>query len=75
MRFGSMSQSAGDSAAELEKLRAENTRLIALLESHAIQWQLPQVQPAPPAITVEHSRLTTVEKVALFRRKRTANTP
>jgi superfamily II DNA or RNA helicase len=63
-----MSQSAGDSAAELEKLRAENTRLIALLESHAIQWQLPQVQPAPPAITVEHSRLTTVEKVALFRR-------
>ena len=49
-------------------LEAENARLIALLESHAIQWQLPQVQPAPPAIAVEHSRLTTVEKVALFRR-------
>ena len=49
-------------------LQAENARLIALLESHGIQWQWPPVQPAPPAIAVEHSRLTTVEKVALFRR-------
>ena len=63
-----MSQSSGESVAELEKLHAENTRLIALLEAHGIQWQLPPVQPAPPAIAVEHSRLTTVEKVALFRR-------
>jgi len=49
-------------------LQAENTRLIALLESHSIQWQLPPVQTAPPAIAAEHSRLTPVEKVALFRR-------
>jgi len=63
-----MSKSEGESVAELENLHAENTRLIALLESHGIQWQLPPVQPAPPAIAVEHSRLTTVEKVALFRR-------
>ncbi len=49
-------------------LQAENARLIALLESHGIQWQLPPVQPSPPANVIEHSRLTTVEKVALFRR-------
>lgn len=63
-----MSQSSGDSVANLEKLQAENARLIALLESHDIQWQLPPVQPAAPDIAVEHSRMSTVEKVALFRR-------
>lgn len=50
---------------ELAALRAENTRLIALLESHGIEWR-PTLQPAtPPA---EPSRLSTDEKVALFRR-------
>jgi superfamily II DNA or RNA helicase len=50
---------------ELTTLRAENTRLIALLESHGIEWR-PQSKPAAPPD--EPSRLSTEEKVALFRR-------
>jgi superfamily II DNA or RNA helicase len=50
---------------ELTALRAENSRLIALLESHGIEWRAPQ-RPSPPP--VESSRLSTDEKVALFRR-------
>ncbi len=49
---------------ELAELRAENTRLIALLESRGIEWRLPS-RPEPPP---EPSRLSTEEKVALFRR-------
>ncbi len=48
-------------------LQAENTRLVALLEAHGIDWRLPQ----PTAVVLrepEPSRLTTAEKVALFRR-------
>ena len=51
----------------LEALRAENARLIALLESHGIEWQVrqeplqPYQCPAPPGFS-------TTEKVALFRR-------
>jgi hypothetical protein len=52
---------------ELSALQAENARLIALLESHGIEWR-----PLQPAVLVarepEPSRLTTAEKVALFRR-------
>ena len=49
------------------ELRAENARLIALLEANGIQWRaLPE--PVPPASTPERSRLSTEEKVALFRR-------
>jgi superfamily II DNA or RNA helicase len=59
---------------QLASLQSENARLIALLDSHGVEWRLPQ-QPTPP----EHappvpkpepspSRLSTVEKVALFRR-------
>ncbi|HOK48067.1 MAG TPA: hypothetical protein PLK67_19120, partial [Bryobacteraceae bacterium] len=52
---------------ELSGLRAENARLIALLESHGIEWRPPQ-----PVVLVarepEPSRLSTAEKVALFRR-------
>ncbi|MBB2486640.1 DEAD/DEAH box helicase family protein [Mitsuaria sp. WAJ17] len=48
-------------------LQAENTRLIALLEAHGIEWRLPQ-----PAVAMaqepEPSRLSTAEKLALFRR-------
>jgi len=50
---------------ELAALRAENTRLIALLESHGIEWRLRSKPATPP---VEPSRLSTEEKVALFRR-------
>lgn len=49
----------------LGALRAENSRLIALLETHGIDWRARQ-QPFPPP--VESSRLSTDEKVALFRR-------
>lgn len=50
---------------ELSALRAENTRLIALLESHGIEWRPPSKPATHPA---EPSRLSTEEKVALFRR-------
>ena len=50
---------------ELAALRAENTRLIALLESHGIEWRPLSKPAAPPA---EPSRLSTAEKLALFRR-------
>ncbi len=53
---------------ELTTLRAENARLIALLETHGIEWRMP-VAPAPaPSATVSTSRQSTEEKVALFRR-------
>ena len=54
---------------ELERLRAENARLIALLESHDIDWRH---DPAPTAasapLSPQPSNLSTAEKVALFRR-------
>jgi superfamily II DNA or RNA helicase len=48
-------------------LQAENARLIALLESHGIEWR-PAPAPAPSVRESESSALSTVEKVALFRR-------
>lgn len=52
---------------ELEALLAENERLISLLESHGIEWRLPP-PPATPVPEPEPSRLSTSEKLALFRR-------
>lgn len=52
---------------DLETLRAENTRLIALLESHGIEWRLPP-EPAEQAKAAEPSRQSTGEKIALFRK-------
>jgi hypothetical protein len=52
----------------LAAIQAENAPLIALLESHGIEWRLP---PQPVAVVVresEPSRLSTAEKLALFRR-------
>ncbi len=50
----------------LEALRAENARLIALLEAHDIEWRLPP-EPAPvAAIEAEPSNFSSQEKVALF---------
>ncbi|WP_291012066.1 DEAD/DEAH box helicase family protein [Hydrogenophaga sp.] len=58
-------------------LRAENARLVALLESHGIEWRTPplpdarpvSVEPAPEEVP-EPQRwgLSTADKVALFRR-------
>ncbi|MBK5968731.1 MULTISPECIES: TOTE conflict system archaeo-eukaryotic primase domain-containing protein [Thiorhodovibrio] len=52
---------------ELVALRAENARLIALLEAHGIQWREP-AESDSPASERETPRLSTREKVALFRR-------
>jgi len=49
----------------LAKLQAENARLIALLESRGIDWRPP---PAAPQVPSEPSRLSSDDKVALFRR-------
>lgn len=55
----------------LEQLRAENARLIALLEAHGVEWRLPAEPPEPeqavalpPLVPV----LDTNEKLALFKR-------
>ncbi len=49
----------------LAKLQAENARLVALLESHRIEWRQP---PVSLPVALEPSRLSTGEKVSLFRR-------
>jgi superfamily II DNA or RNA helicase len=51
---------------DLIALQAENARLTALLDAHGIAWRLPST-PAAPSVA-EPSRLTTKEKIALFRR-------
>ena len=51
----------------MEALRAENARLIALLDSHGIEWRLPP-EPVVPVAEPEPSRLSTEEKITLFRR-------
>ncbi|MFM0111697.1 TOTE conflict system archaeo-eukaryotic primase domain-containing protein [Paraburkholderia nemoris] len=52
---------------EVEKLRAENARLLALLDAHGIDARPPLLQPAASP-QPEPSRLNTDEKVVLFRR-------
>lgn len=47
---------------ELSALRAENARLISLLEAHGIEWRLKQQVPVEKS-----SILSTDDKVALFR--------
>ena len=51
---------------EIAALQAENARLIALLESHGIGWRRQAVVAL--AREPEPSRLSTAEKLALFRR-------
>jgi len=51
----------------LVALQAENKRLIALLEAHGIGWRLPPA-PVTPTSAPRPNRLSTDEKVALFRR-------
>lgn len=53
-----------DHCDELARLRAENARLVGLLEAHGIVWQIPAPAPKSPATL----SLTTDEKVALFGR-------
>lgn len=50
----------------LVALRAENNRLIAVLEFHNIEWRLPP-EPEPAGPEAEPSRISTPEKIALYR--------
>ncbi|WP_323115014.1 TOTE conflict system archaeo-eukaryotic primase domain-containing protein [Pseudomonas guariconensis] len=49
------------------KLRAENARLIALLEAHGIEWQLPAEPLCVPVGNQSLTNLDTGSKLALFR--------
>lgn len=49
------------------ELKAENAHLIALLEANSIQWRV-ETEHVPASSMPEPSRLSTGEKVALFRR-------
>ena len=55
----------------LEHLRAENARLIALLDAHGVEWRLPDepplVEPTSPPPLISSS-LDTDAKLALFKR-------
>ncbi len=51
---------------DLAALKAENARLIALLNAHHIDWRLP-AQPATPPV-MQPTRLTSDQKIALFRK-------
>ena len=48
-------------------MRAENSRLIALLEANAIDWHLPKPSAAQ-SLLVEPRLFSTAQKVALFRK-------
>lgn len=51
---------------EVSTLKAENLRLIALLEKHGIEWRLPN--PAAPVVQKLGATLfSTAQKVAMFR--------
>jgi hypothetical protein len=51
----------------LKKLQAENARLVALLDAHGVEWRLPAEPAAADTCEAEASRLSTNQKVALFR--------
>lgn len=54
---------------EAVALKSENARLIALLESHGIEWRAASIPvPGEHAAVRAESALSTDEKVALFRR-------
>jgi hypothetical protein len=52
---------------EITALRAENARLIALLEAHGIAWRQSS-EPHRTELEQEGSPLSTAGKIALFRR-------
>ncbi len=54
---------------KMEQLRAENARLVALLDAHSIEWRTSNpASSVSPIPELESSRFTTDEKIALFRR-------
>jgi len=52
----------------MHALRAENTRLAALLDAHGIQWRSPPGKATTGSQEAERSTFSTDDKVALFRR-------
>ena len=56
-----------DSSA-LAALKAENARLIALLDAHGIEWRLPPSSAVRADREPEPAKLSTEEKIGLFRR-------
>lgn len=58
--------STGDN--ELERLRAENARLVSLLEANGVEWRLPPASAPQIQVEPEGQRLSTAEKLVLFRR-------
>ncbi len=56
-----------DQGSALESLRAENTRIKALLKAHGIEWRLQQPD-VPLTREPNASPLSTAQKVELFRR-------
>ncbi|MGH6894123.1 MAG: TOTE conflict system archaeo-eukaryotic primase domain-containing protein, partial [Dongiaceae bacterium] len=64
-----MTGSANSQASELERLRLENVRLVALLDAHGIDWQAQESEPDQPRLAeVKPSRPSAIDKIALFRR-------
>lgn len=53
---------------ELERLRAENARLVSLLEANGVEWRLPPASAPQVQAEPEGQRLSTAEKLVLFRR-------
>ena len=49
-------------------LQSENARLIALLEANGIEWRLRREPDPESALELEHLRLSTDDKITLFRR-------
>ena len=58
--------STGDN--ELERLRAENARLVSLLKANGVEWRLPPASAPQIQVEPEGQRLSTAEKLVLFRR-------
>lgn len=52
---------------KIATLQTENARLIALLEAHGIEWRRPSL-PAPTVPAPSPSKISTAEKLAIFRR-------
>ena len=52
----------------LVTLQAENARLIALLETHGIEWRLPPEPTTPALPMVGSSKFSADDKIALIRR-------
>lgn len=67
--MNTLAQQLADRQQECSKLRAENARLIALLERHGISHSVEPPLSAPPATPPRAtSSLSTEHKIALFRR-------